>query len=197
MLRPDLDTVKRVMYRKGYRIFNGAKPYDLNIVGVRSLSERPDSFDDILLVFYSNTEGQQVYMTFPITSDPGLYYLKRPMNVNGTAIMMEGQYRGAYMLGRHKGYRALRQVAPIDFVRDHDRDGKLDFNGARTERGIIGANIHRASPTGSSERVGRWSAGCQVFKSYLDFEVFILICEKAARYWSDRFTYTLLNERDL
>ena len=185
------------MLRKGYKVFEGSQPYDLNIVGIRSSRTLCNTFDDLLTVFYKNTEGQQIFQVFPATTDPGLYWLEHPMHVEGTAIILPGQYQGAYQLGLHRSYRALKQVGQMDYVRDANRDNRLDIAGLKRHRGVIGANIHRASPTGTSSRVDKWSAGCQVFADYADFEHFLLICEKAARYWGNRFSYTLLNETDL
>lgn len=43
------------------------------------------------------------YFVFPATTDPGTFYRENPLSVKGTAIMKPGQYRGAYMIGRHRG----------------------------------------------------------------------------------------------
>ena len=45
-----------VMEKKGYVFFEGKKPYDLNIVGVRSFNMRANKFDDSINVFYKNTK---------------------------------------------------------------------------------------------------------------------------------------------
>ena len=59
--------------------------------------------------------------------------------------------------------------------------------------GIAYLNIHRG---GRSERVGRWSAGCQVLHPK-DMDFLIELCDKQIEVngW-DSFTYTLIQESD-
>ena len=76
---------------------------------------------------------------------------------------MRTRYRGAYQIGKHKGYRALQQAKPIDFYRDGNREGRLNTSSQAVEPAVIGANIHRSNADRPSMRVGKWSAGCQVF----------------------------------
>ncbi len=195
MFKPTIQQIKGVMAWKGYTFFDGEKPYDLNIIGIRSLSNIPNSFDDWITVIFRDDNCIEQIEYFPATTDPGLYWLKNPMNVNGTAIMCEGQYRGVYMIGRHKDYKALEQIGPIDFIRDYDRDSLLDFDSSRRERGIIKANIHRANKAGTSTQVDKWSAGCQVIVR--GFDEFMALCEKGSKNYGNSFSYTLLNECDL
>ena len=53
--------------------------------------------------------------------------------------------------------------------------------------GYFGINIHKAGL--NSVNVDKWSAGCQVFKSAVDFDEFIRLCKMQT--W-DTFTYTLI-----
>ena len=202
-MHPIVETLKKTLRSKGYVVFDGktkdghAKPYDLNIIGIRTDCNIPNRFDDRLIVFCKDSQGKDVFGSYNITTDPGLYWLKNPMHVNGTAIMCPGQYRSAYKVGRHKDYKALEQCGPIDFVRDFNRDGKLDFYSHFKETGNIKANIHRATANGKSKEVNKWSAGCQVFAVSHQFDEFMNLCEKASMAWGNSFTYTLLTQQDI
>ena len=110
--------------------------------------------------------------------------------------MKPGQYRGAYMVGRHKGYKALQQVGPITVYRDADRDAELDTTGNVEDSGIHAINIHRANRDLASTRVDRWSAGCQVFQDPDHFAFFMTLCERGAARFGNSFTYTLLESGD-
>ena len=110
--------------------------------------------------------------------------------------MKPGQYRGAYRVGRHKGYKALQQVGSITVYRDDNRDTELDTTGA-TEQGINAINIHRANRIRASTRVDRWSAGCQVVQDPDHFDFFMTLCDRAAQKFGNSFTYTLLNSEDI
>ena len=113
-----------IIEKKGYTFFEGRKPYDVNIIGVRSDTVRANRFDDGLYVIYKNTLKDWEVRLYKITTDPGTYYLKNPMKVTGTAIVVPGQYRSAYKIGTHKTYEALVQRGknPIKIYRDSNKD---------------------------------------------------------------------------
>lgn len=172
------------------------RPYELNIVGIRSDSTIPNRFDDEIHVFYKNNANQWIHYIFPATTDPGTYWLKSPMHPQGTAILMQGQYKQAYQIGLHRGkYYALVQRKPITVMRDYDRNSVLDFNNGRLDTGMFGVNIHRASINGTTKEVDRYSAGCQVFSNITDFNLFMQLCEKHRSLYGNSFTYTLIDKR--
>jgi hypothetical protein len=184
--------------RKGYQVFKSdRRPFNLNIVGVRSESAEPNSFDDELMIFWKY-QNQWTFKKFKATTDPGLTYLLDPLNEAGTAILKEGQYRGAYRLGLHRNkYTALVQAEPVTVIRDFNRDDKLDFRTGVEQTGFFGINIHRASPSGESTLVNRWSAGCQVLANINEYNELIRFCKDATAEWGEKLTYTLIRKNDL
>lgn len=165
------------------------REYNLNIVGWRNSVGRVNYFDDHLSVYWQR-HGKWESLHYPITTRPGLAWLLNPMNEKGTAILVPGQYREAYALGEYKGYTALRQVASVTVFRDDDKDSQWAYNFSKIDTGLFGIHIHRAGIW--SKVVGVSSAGCQVFQKKADFEEFIDLCRRAAVFWGNRFTYTLL-----
>lgn len=175
-----------------FKVFT--KPFELNIVGERKDSTNANSFDDKLFVFWKNDNNNWDGKEYSITTDPGTYWLKNPMNVSGTAILKAGQYINSHKLGYHKGqYKALVQSNPLTVFRDYDRNAILDFNNGKEQTGLFGINIHKASNVTSE--VNKWSAGCQVFKNADDFQNFMELAEKHKEKNGDNFTYTLIDER--
>ena len=150
---------------RGYVVFTKGD-YNLNIIGVRSKSIESNKFDDTMYIVFKQNDTW-IQFKFPITTDPGLYYLNNPMGVNGTAIVCEGQYRGIYKLGLHRGsYEALVQTGgKIKIYRDRNKDEILDHEPTSLIDGYFGINIHRASTRTNSNNVDKWSAGCQVFQN--------------------------------
>lgn len=182
----------------GYKVFSGSD-YDLNIVGIRSASQAPNLFDDLLTISYQ-LKGQWFTRSWDFTSDPGLYWLRNPGRRAGTAILCPGQYPGMWALGKHRGsYTALVQVGKARFFRDNDRDSELDMDPETIEESIIGANLHRASRVRKSTQVDRWSAACQVVADGTpggDYDQLIRLAKRqveAHPTWK-RYTYTLLEE---
>ena len=179
---------------KTYETFG--RPYELNIVGIRSDSTLPNRFDDEIHVFFKNNISKWIHYIFPATTDPGTYWLKNPMSPQGTAILRQGQYKGAYQVGLHRGkYYALVQSKPVTVLRDYDRNAILDFLNGKPETGMFGINIHRASVNGTTKSVDSYSAGCQVFANINDFNLFMQLCEKHKQLYGNSFTYTLIDKR--
>lgn len=202
----DKDTLKNklteksiieTMARKGYAYFSTGD-YNLNIIGIRSDQGRKvtNKFDDYLLLIYY-VSGKLNIKIYSITTEPGRYYMMNKLgNSKGTAILVPGQYRGCWQIGKHNGkYEALVQVKPVSVYRDSNKDSMYDLK--NTDKGLFGINIHRSSPYGTSATVDNWSAGCQVFANSKDYDEFMGICNKQKSKYGNSFTYTLLDEADL
>lgn len=188
---------EKLFKRKGYAYFtNGA--YNLNIIGIRRKGIFvTNSFDDYLVVIYNTNIGTSTRQIYSITTDPGINYIKNFDNKKGTAILVPGQYRGAFKLGLHRGkYKALVQNKPLKVYRDRNKDNNYDFDSKSIEEGIFGINIHKAGNL--SVRIDNWSAGCQVFASAPQYNSFIRLCEEQIKQGhGSTFTYTLIKEEDL
>jgi len=195
MNAPDVSRIIDVMKAKSYKVFENSSGYDLNLVGIRSTDTSANTFNDWVTVFY-RFDGTWVFFAFPATTDPGTYYRENPINVRGTAIMKPGQYRGAYMVGKHRGYKALQQKGPITVYRDADLNETLDTTGRKEDTGLHAVNIHKANAHRPSVQVGKWSAGCQVIQDPDHFAFLMKICGNGADRYGNSFTYTLLEERD-
>ena len=192
---PDVEKIISVMKKKKYKVFNNPKGHDLNLVGIRTSSIIANTFNDWLTVFYIFNEVWN-FFAFPATTDPGTYYRLNPLNVRGTAVMKPGQYRGAYMIGKHRGYKALQQKAQVTVYRDANRDKFLNTNGVEEQNGLFGVNIHRSNAYRPSLKVGKWSAGCQVLQDPDHFAFLLMLCERAKPKFGNSFSYTLLTEED-
>lgn len=191
----NLTNFEELFKKLGYKYFNTGK-YNLNIIGIRSSNKESNKFDDYLVVEYINYNDNIVKKVYPITTDPGTYYLNNPLNVDGTSILVPGQYRGCWQIGYHQGkYEALVQRKPVKVYRDNNKDNDLDHTDNIVE-GMFGINIHKAGA--NSKQVDKWSAGCQVFAKEKDFEDFMTLCHYQLDLGHGKtFTYTLIDEKDL
>lgn len=195
----EIKTLKDVinLYTKNKYKLN-TRPYELNILGVRSPETKAGKFDDRIFVFYKNDSGTWEGLSYAATTDPGTYYLNHPMSSLGTAILKQGQYINTYQLGLHKGkYKALVQVKPVSVYRDLDRNSELNWGGAKETTGLYGINIHRARSSGTTIDVADFSAGCQVIADINDYNDLIAKAEKHAELYGNSFNYTLIDEREL
>ena len=166
--------IKKKFTDHGYPFYT--KPYDLNLYGIRNESNEVDLFNDILGLAFVDHFGNEINLQHWGTTKPGLYYLKNKLgNPEGTAILHPGHYKACWKLGLHNGkYEALIQSerAKFEVWRDFNSDGKLDYTG-KLFTDVAGLNMHTESLISVTEKVGAYSAGCQVRKN--DFEHFAVI----------------------
>jgi hypothetical protein len=182
----------KIMQQRGHKV--NERTYELNMVGIRSETTIANKFDDRIYVFWKNDKGSWEGADYPITTDPGTYWLKNPENVTGTAILKQGQW--GYKLGDHRGYEALNQRLPVTVYRDPDKDNILNFSTAKEYTGKFGINVHKSSTVGTSTNVDNWSAGCQVFANVTNYNQFItLIKRHVQKYGNDTMWYTLIDFR--
>lgn len=198
----ELNTLLTVLKNNNYEIYE--RPYELNIVGVRTDSFVPNTFNDWIITFYKDGSGNWIANKYSATTDPGTYWLQNPMAQQGTAILKKGQYKNAYQVGTHNWnkqppsrHTALVQKGNLNVIRDYDRDNKLSYDSMRITTGNnFGINIHRSGLSGETGRVDRYSAGCQVFSNAQDFAEFMDLAQKHKDLYGNDFTYTLLDERE-
>ena len=193
-MRYTLTQIKEAMRKKQYSFFEKGD-YNLNIIGIRKVSDQIDNlFDDTLFLAYK-VEDRFNVQQFDITTQPGAYYMKNPMNKLGSAILVPGQYKGAYTIGLHQGkYEALRQSGLLKVYRDSDRDNIYDYQNI-TDSVNDGINIHKAGR--ASKKIDNWSAGCQVLAYSADFDILMGLAKRSAKLYGDKFTYTLLLSTDI
>lgn len=190
-----IDSLKKAQDKLGHVWFTN-KP---NIISIRTTLSVPDIFNDILCLVYFK-DGKEVLKTYAITTEPGVYYQKKLLNPNGCAIIALGQYVDAYSIGFHQGktdHKCLRQTGKINVIRDKDLNGIVGDSGSMFSGSDFGCNIHGANKLTRTEKIGAWSAGCQVFQNWKDKEEFITICESFKLACQNKFTYSLIKETDL
>lgn len=193
------EQVEKTVKAKGYAWFESNKDYDVNIVGIRNSAtdkKVTNKFDDWMTLSYK-VNGEWKFHIWPCTTDPGITHTtQKLLSAKGVARLVPGQYRGTHQIGLHQGkYSALVQREPVVVYRDANKD--LKYDETQTEKGLFGINIHRSSATGTSTQVDGWSAGCQVFANINDFTKFMTVMEKARDAFTNKFTYTLIESKDI
>jgi hypothetical protein len=195
----NISQVEKAVKSKGYKWFENGD-YNLNIVGIRNSStnnEITNKFDDLLTVSYKIDEIWYFHQ-WEATTDPGLHWAENLLNKDGVAILVPGQYSGSHKIDLHQGkYSALKQQKPLKVYRDNNKDGKYDMLEENIKEGIYGINIHRASATGTSTQIDKWSAGCQVIANNQNFDKLMELANKSKDKWGNSFTYTLIESKDI
>ena len=195
------EQIESVVKGKDYKWFENGD-YNLNIVGVRNSETKgkvTNKFDDCITLSYK-IDGEWQFHCFNATTDPGTHWVENPMMEIGVAILKPGQYRSSHKLRLHAGkYLALGQQNNVTVYRDADRDDTYDLDENNTTTGLFGINIHRATSLKGkkSTYVGKWSAGCQVIAENDDWHAFLDVCQTARDKWSNNFTYTLVESKDI
>jgi len=191
------EQIEKAVKSQGYVWFNGAKDYDVNIVGVRNATpgqKVTNLFDDKLTLSYK-INGEWFYHEWDATTEPGKKGVMQFHNSGGVARLVPDQYRGVYAVSMHQGkYQALCQrLGDVTVWRDKNRD--MDFDEIIRDTGMFGINIHKAGTV--SNFVENWSEGCQVFKRTKDFLDFMVLINRAKEIHGNHFTYTLIISSDI
>lgn len=187
--------------RLNYRCYLSGK-WNVNIFGIRSADTTPNKWNDCIGIVY--TDGGEKERIFAVegTTDPGKTPLMTPVNSKGCAILVPGQYTGAYEIGIHNAAKKTAHQAlvqrhqPVNVYRDGNRDFNYDMIDSTIERGFFGINIHRASKWGPIDEPDLYSAGCQVINDPQDFADFMSFVKKSSAVYGNRFTYTLFTEQE-
>ena len=196
------EKIQETIKRKTDYLWFEKGDYNLNIVGVRNSdtkNEVTNRFDDKITLSYK-VNGEWKFHCFDCTTDPGTHWVENIMRKDGVAILKPGQYRGSHIIRKHQGrYEALGQDRPVKVYRDDNRDQWYNLYESAVQEGLFGINIHRATKYAGkkSTQVDKWSAGCQVIAANDDWKLFMKICRKSRDEWGNRFTYTLLESKDI
>lgn len=194
-----LDDIKKVYKSKGFKYEEDH--LKLNITGIRNSgtdNRVTNHYDDWLMLTY-NDAGEQRVHCWPITTDPGLHWINHPLNTDGCAILVPGQYK-AYKIDHHNGkYEALCQRAgKVKVYRDGNLDDVYDHDGDKIHQGYYGINIHRSSAYKTTNYINKYSAGCQVFADPDHFDDFMEVVRKSRSMGGNMiFTYTLIESKDI
>ena len=191
------EQIEKAVKSQGYVWFDGAKDYDVNIVGVRNATpgqKVTNLFDDKLTLSYK-VGGEWFFHEWDATTEPGKKGVMQFHNSGGVARLVPDQYRGVYKVSMHQGkYQALCQrLGDVTVWRDKNRD--MDFDEIIRDTGMFGINIHKAGTV--SNFVENWSEGCQVFKRTKDFLDFMVLINRAKEIHGNHFTYTLIISSDI
>jgi len=185
---------------------NGYPFYDTGAYNVNNYARRNkdlntvDKFNDIRGIAYLDSFAQPHCLEWACTTKPGLTGLSgKPVNPNGTAILIPGFYPKCWVIGKHnKGkeheHDALVQSGSGVFRvwRDNDADGKFDFTG-RVWTDVAGLNDH-TTRAHDINNVGGFSLGCIVTKDDKEHQIKMAICQRAAELYSNSFSFALFQD---
>lgn len=161
---------------------------------------QPGANTDFAKAAYQKTVNTWRLAHWTITTDPGADYLLNPMNADGCAVLVPGQYKNMWCLGFHQKNPAhpalVQQGAQVTVYLDNNRN-LLAEEGRTTKTGWFGINGHHASAIIVSQLIGKWSAGCQVFPDSTEHAQMLGVCGTFKAQLKNLFTYTLLREREL
>lgn len=175
----------------GFKGANGQKLAEDGVAGKNT---------EFALQQYNASVGKEVLKIYQNTTNPGVYWLNNPMSKLGTAVLKPNQWVDCWSLGFHQNksdHRALVQTGKVTVYRDNNKDNNYQLNESQVESGLFGINIHGSGKLAPSKQIGKWSAGCQVFSNWAHKEEVMDICDLFKKTTGNKFTYTLINEKDL
>lgn len=174
-------------------------PQGHHVIVVRSDEDHYNTYDDKLYLFKSDI----CLAVMSCTSNSGAYGLANfvKWNKDGVAVIKFDEiYYDSFMKSDGKQYphhngkmQCLRQIKPLKYYRDNNKDKKIDESGQIFE-GINATNIHTNSYTARKGiltwLIGGWSTGCTVVNNVTIYYDVLL---KKINY-NEPVTYTGLKE---
>jgi hypothetical protein len=163
----------------------------INIFGKRHRELVPDAFDDTLGIVLPD----RTVLAYSGTTDPGRsWLLSEEGSADGCFILQPGFYENCWHRHLHHGkYKCLGQFGDNVFKgwRDNDKDGKLDLTG-KTYTDVKGLNFHTTRWDVQVQRVGAFSAGCQVMEVAKEYD--IVMIENIYKSIQSLFSYALFQD---
>lgn len=164
----DIQLIRKVKELSSYR----GIPKGYWILGVQSNEDTYNEFDDKFYLF----KGEQFIQVVIGTTNAGTTGLKNYTKYNrkGCAVIKTNEwYYGLWKYGLHRRRMpALRQIRPIKYFRDWNKNNKVEEIGKLYE-GIIGINFHtilyQKNLSFWRKLIGGWSVGCQVVNHVGDY----------------------------
>jgi len=194
----DFSTLYKVYNKKGYPFYDSGR-FNVNLGAIRNDDVTVDEFNDILFLTYIDDFGRPNVLTIKGTTKPGAYWLGQKMgNKNGTFVLAEGYYKRCFVEGLHRGiYQCLVQAGMGIFegYRDNNKNGIIDYQGKLYDD-VTGLNFHTTSFINDKEKVGAYSAGCQVSQDDKDHLTFMPILMKSMEIYGPSVSYALFNQKD-
>jgi len=146
------------------------------LLGVRSLDDLPNRFDDKIYLF----KNEDFVLVTSATTNAGTPTLRQfeKINKDGAAVLKADEwYYNVWKYGKHNGkVEALLQLGnKVKVYRDTDKDDKSEEQG-KLQEGYFGINFHPNTydlTKMSGTNVGWWSAGCQVVNNISNYKVMI------------------------
>jgi len=172
----------------------GVRPHETltDLVEIHDNPHAPDKYNDSLILFGKDAEGQGWSRAVLATTEPGVFYTEIKPHRKGAANLVWGHQ--LYKRGKHRGRPALVSVSGVDRVwRDKDADWIQDWN-ERVYTGRFGIHIHSG---GNRKEIGGWSAGCIVVQGGEDGEPWQFLLEKVKKHSGNLFNLILWGGQDL
>lgn len=198
---PLIDKLVRFMNSKSYKVYETTDT--LNIVAMRTKNELiTNKFDDILYVFYKNTQGNWEIVEYFITTLPGLKVLSneeiedgsQPQLPSVTKLLALGQYIDQCYLVKEQNRKYLK-FKNCNTYTNTRVDKYIYSSELNNEIDTLEINFPNVS-SASLETVYNYSTGSQVFKTKNQYLQFINLCEKHIDKNSNNITYSLCRKSD-
>lgn len=188
-----MNDTQKIKWLKAYYKANKLPLNEVNLFGIRDSADLAKDVINDQIGYFTDSD----ILIARGTTEPGVYWTKTEgeRNKAGTFHLKEGFHERIWCVGTHKGYEALvndyRYCKPTkgwrdanyDFVRDSKDVEVCDY---------FGINCHRMHPIALVDKVGKYSAGCQVYRDPNDFKK-LLATIKASHMYRGTSAKTVFN----
>ena len=168
---------------------------EITLIGIRDSKDQDKDVINDQLGFISKDE----LFLCKGTTEPGVYWVKNKAerNKQGTFHLFAGFHPKMWSIGIHKGYEALTNQYPQCKPTKGWRDANYNF--VEDAKDVVvcdyfGINFHRMHPISIVDKIGKYSAGCQVVQNAKDLKYILTNIKNSLAYTSNKkatFNYML------
>lgn len=201
----EYNELKKLVEQNSFKFFDTGN-FNLNFIWVRNDMIADNHFTDDLHVGYREN-GIGKVLTIKVTTLPGhrgsLFNPTTVSGITGTAVIQSPkQFQSAWEFidsyDDFSKYPFFRQIKPIDYWRDGDKDVEIDHVNSQFNK-IFGTHWHKMSNVGDKRKieqfeVNNWSLGC-MGSVVSEWDKVIELTRKAIKSGQKNiFTGTILNK---
>lgn len=136
---------------------------------------------------YNHPDGK-VAKEITLNKSSKRFQVDRP----GLGQLQPQQAIDVYFMDTYDGEPALKDNGGLLVQRDKNKTKKIEYSLKTT-----GSNYYFHRSGQNSSVVNNFSEGCQVFQNWTDHEYFFKLCEAHKKKNGNKFSYTLIEERDI
>ena len=186
-----LSKIKQLLKQRAYRLLE--RPYELNMIALRSKQSKPGMFAYEIHLLYKDTQRWH-YHLYKACTDPGSFCPKEQADT--FHMLKAGQYENSFELTEQQGIKKLIANKALPVLTGYQRENYFDFTQTPIEQHLEQIEILPAERNKNLLSIPAQGIATQVFRNQSDYEQMLKLAEVHIKYYGNHLSYTLIDFRE-